>query len=295
MLFPEKLISDGLGGSFGNANKFTSTTPYSVRRPLQFGSPDHVKGLEDIFLKDKEAIHSNEKRRVRIKLRKKGTQDGNLDLSVGVSSQNLNKGSSEDKNVDINLYQLDPNYRSTIGRNDYLSQFMFPVKTEETKPNVNISESPKIVEETREKSLLGPWCKKDLDLKLLDESNQETSRKSQKSLDKETTYVDPFIIEKVRSVNANPRFQWYVPDTEIYHPVQAILWPGPLLQSQLVFEEKPIEQPIEEQPVEETVEEAQDEDFHSAEPFEMRKSVSYVNRKPVQALIITEVGENFSR
>lgn len=250
MLFPDKLITTNLLGSIdiNDLNKFKTPTPYSSRNAMAFGSPSQVKGFEDIFVQD-DMITPMKKSKVRVKVNKKLGFPGSAESLTSSDLQNLknqlapsheSSNQTTKRNADLSLYHLNENYLNMSTKKDDLSKFMFPSKLQEeqAKPLANLTEPPKVVEEKRENALLGPWCRRTLEFEHRKESeNQEKPVSPTKSYYKGNDYLDPYIVNKARNFHGNPRTQWYVPDTDIYHPAQAIIWPGPLIRNEAVFQE----------------------------------------------------------
>lgn len=308
----------------------TTSTSYPVRRPLNFDNSNHLKEIYKYFSDDHQQMKQN---KVKFVLRKKsaGTSQqnsvNNLDAPPAQHrSSIISRGSSSEANslahipiLDLSIYQLNENYRfsSAISKKDPLSTWLLHKsdRGESRGSFLGAMSSDRSSKEAKEASFLGPWCKKQVKPdKLGDKNGFISSRKvsdSKSTKNLENGYLDHYILNKLRKNGENPRFQWYIPDTEIFDPMDAILWPQPRLSTQMYLEkqrevieveskeevkfEQPPEEAEEEEEEEEEVYQDEDEDSHaSIEPLRPKKSVHHVYRKPQKMLLVIEENDENS-
>ena len=189
--------------------------------------------------------------------------------------------------LDLSLYQLNSNYRSTATNPYYdpLAKWLFPfgsMLSEQTLSPKNSSQ-----EEAQEAILLGPWCKRRQSAtgqEPMVRSRSRSRSSTKNSVATDYGYIDLYISSRVKDTNTNPKLRWHIPDTELYQPMEAIQWPGNKLSRNACQEELETHEPSKpsEQLKDDSVHEHGDEDYHTAiENLKERKSEHIINRKPV--------------
>ena len=210
------LNSNDISGSSKILNYYSSARlplpHYSTRNVIKDGVLENRSNLEN----DQACNHNGEQNGERLPVQQSTRRDYNERI----------------------LFQINENYQTIATKQDSLTEFMFPSTAENrgAKLNASVGASQKWNVENQENILLGPWCEQGYAHGFGKKDDfQSTEPKNQQS-EPLISYLDPYITSVSQSSEENPRTKWCLPDTNIYLPNQALVWPPSVKQESILQE-----------------------------------------------------------